>query len=287
MKAALGAVYWVLSAVICGAMIFVALAFLAPLQGFDPLSLAMPVNPNTPVGGVYSEVEDRTFRFVNKANYQFEPSQSTRDLAVQHTEMEGGTPRIWYDYVPTPDRKKMPLIILLHGANRDGLSMIEMWQQTAAKYQIALVAPNSAGKTWDFDNPDPQFLAGLVAEMAGKYDIDADDIFLFGHSDGATYAELLLNRATGPWRAAVLHAGFAPADWLRPPQVAKPVRLYLGDRDANNPLSAAREVAQALALMGHQSEIVVIPGHDHWIYDIGPQIAEDSWQWLARLPKPH
>ncbi len=287
MKVAFFVLYWVLCAVVCTAMIFVALSVLAPLHGPNAASLAMPVVSDAPVAGSYTEVVATGFRVVNKVAYQFEPSQATRDLAVRHIGAAGDTPRIWYDYVPAPDTRKMPLIILLHGANRDGLSMIEMWRQTAAKYQLALVAPSSVGKTWDFDRPDPQFLVDLVAEMAGKYDIDPDQILLFGHSDGATYAEWLLNRTSGPWRAAVLHGGFAPADWLKPPLVAKPVRLYLGDRDAGNPLATARAVGQALARMGHQSEIVVIPGHDHWFYDIGPQIAEDSWQWLMRLPKPH
>ena len=38
-----------------------------------------------------------------------------------------------------------------------------------------------------------------------------------------------------------------------------------------------------MALAGHPVQLVLIPGHTHWFYEIGPQNAEDAWAWFAAL----
>ena len=128
------------------------------------------------------------------------------------------------------------------------------------------------------------FLNDIVAEMSARYDIDPARIYLFGHSDGAAYAMILLNRTIGPWRAAALHAGYVPVSRLAAPQTAKPLRLYLGDRDQIFSLSGAHSTAGAMARMGHAVHLTVLTGHDHWFYDIGPLLAADAWHWLDDLP---
>ncbi|MDZ4311304.1 MAG: PHB depolymerase family esterase [Cypionkella sp.] len=223
----------------------------------------------------------RQFRVSASANHSFAPSTEITALAHKHFMLHGATPRVWYDI--TPDvQGSMPLVILLHGAGRDGLSLLEMWQATSQKYGIALAAPNSFGQTWDLADPEPAFIVQIVDAMADAHNIDRDRIFLFGHSDGAAYAQVLLAGTRGPWRAAVLHAGYAP-DVLKTSGQVKPYRLYIGEQEQIFSISQARHIGQVRAEQGQPNELITIPNHDHWFYAIGPQIAEDAWAWFASL----
>jgi len=117
----------------------------------------------------------------------------------------------------------------------------------------------------------------IVADMSARTNIDPTRIYLFGHSDGAACALVLLNRTLGPWRAAALHAGYVPTDRLHPPQTALPLRLYLGDRDQIFSVAGAQSATWAMARMGHPLRLTILPDHDHWVYDIGPNLAADAW----------
>jgi len=54
--------------------------------------------------------------------------------------------RIWYGYGPL-DGPRKPAIILLHGADRDGLSVIDMWASLADREGLILIAPDSVPET--------------------------------------------------------------------------------------------------------------------------------------------
>ena len=245
-------------------------------------ALAMP-EAESAVDKRFTETRADWFDARTPAVFEFAPSQKTRQLARRHITLNGIRPRTWYSYVPKGGAG-MPLVILFHGAGRDGLSMIEMWKDTAQRHGVALIAPNSWGATWSLDDLAPQFMADIVSETASRDQIDGSRVFLFGHSDGAVYAQVLLNRTQGPWRAAATHGGYAPPDDLRPAQTAKPIRMYLGEEDEIFHPDQAREVAGWFARHGSQTDLLVIPGHNHWFYEIGPQIAEDAWGWFSSLP---
>ncbi|WP_371223482.1 prolyl oligopeptidase family serine peptidase [Roseovarius sp. 2305UL8-3] len=190
-------------------------------------------------------------------------------------------PQVWYDYAPSIGAN-LPLVILLHGAGRDGLSLIEMWSEAAKRHGIALLAPDAGKQGWPLQNPDAAVLQQLINEMSERHNIDPERIFLFGHSNGAAYAQVLLNRTTGPWRAAVLHAGFVPSDMLVQPATPKPFRLYIGEHEHIFSIEDAKTNGRELAKRGHDNDIVIIPGHTHWLYEAGPRIAEKSWTWFLR-----
>lgn len=242
-------------------------------------ALAMPVLNSIADQGSYTELRGDWFSVPRTTRNEFEPSQVTRNLSTKHIAFDGVIPRVWYEFAPET-QGEMPLIILFHGAGRDGLSQVEMWKDLATREGVALLAPNSLGNSWSLDDPSPQFIVQLVAKMASVHKIDMSRVFLFGHSDGAAYALFLLNRTQGPWRAAALHAGYVPLKFLKPPQMAKPYRLYMGEYEQIFSIDEARQIGKSLASQGYGDELVVIPQHDHWFYDIGPQIADDAWKWF-------
>lgn len=127
-------------------------------------------------------------------------------------------------------------------------------------------------------------VTSAAREAAAAHGLAEDGLYLFGHSDGAALAlALVATAAPGQWQAAALHAGFLPADDLPGGTVRTPLRLYLGDEDPIFSLGPARSSLQAMANMGHPSELVTIHDHGHWFYAIGPWIAEDSWRWFRSV----
>ncbi len=91
-----------------------------------------------------SEVRWTGFPVSQPATYEFAPFAATRDLATRHVSDSATGPRVWYDYAPSAG-SALPLVILLHGAERDGLSLIEMWSETAKRHGIALLVPDARG----------------------------------------------------------------------------------------------------------------------------------------------
>lgn len=174
-----------------------------------------------------------------------------------------------------------PVVILFHGASRDELSMIDMWDDTADAHGLILISLKSDGGTWDPNTDDTDLLARALDAAGADFPIDRNRMFLFGHSAGSIYAQLLANRADGPWIAVAGHAGTLPAHWILPRNDAPPIRHYLGSSDGIFAPHDARQSAENLAQMGHFSELILIPGHTHWFYEGGPAIAEDAWRWFA------
>jgi predicted esterase len=191
--------------------------------------------------------------------------------------------RSWYELQPSGN-PPAGMVVLLHGAGRNGLSMLEMWEETARRHDLLLVAPNSKGSTWARDGADLAFITAAARQAAAAHGVPAGEVFLFGHSDGAGMAQEVLNRAeAGLWQAAAVHAGFAGAGRVVAARAAAPFRIYLGSEDHIFSVAAARGSAEAMATHGHPAELLVIPGHTHWFYDIGPDIARHAWAWFESV----
>ncbi|MBF9032719.1 hypothetical protein HKCCE2091_00560 [Rhodobacterales bacterium HKCCE2091] len=201
--------------------------------------------------------------------------------AETHSLLNGLRPTDWVGFAPGEAEGPRPMVILFAGANRSAMSMIDMWQATARENGLVLVAIE--GDTSSGRDPEPVFINRLLDAALDRYDVDRSRIYLFGHSAGAVRAQVIANRVVGPWRAVAVHAGYPSPDWVHAVEGGAPVRHYLGTSDAIFNPASARSVGQYLAFNGHPFELVLIPGHTHWFYDIGPVIAADAWDWFESL----
>src|SRR6266568_2671983 len=109
-----------------------------------------------------------------------------------------GKKRVYYLVVPDQATAEhpAPLLLLLHGSGRNGLSLVEKWKDLATKEGIILVGPdaiNSQGWSSPVDGPD--FLHDLISDLKSKYSIDSRRMYLFGHSAGATFALFMPERS--------------------------------------------------------------------------------------------
>jgi predicted esterase len=114
-------------------------------------------------------------------------------------------------YIPASASDHPPLLVLLHGAGRDRLNMIQRFEADADKRGIILLAPTSKGATWDaiavamtpmtFDSPlqlkqghrftrsrDSDRVEAAIANLAKIVPVDRAHTVLAGFSDGATFA---------------------------------------------------------------------------------------------------
>src|SRR5688572_3989561 len=122
----------------------------------------------------------------------------------------GGTARAYYLFVPdklTKDRPA-PLVLLLHGSGRNGISLVDKWKDLAKKEGIILVGPDAiTTRGWNVPADGPHFLYELISELQGKYPIDVRRMYLFGHSAGAGFGLLMGLFESEYFAAVAIHAG--------------------------------------------------------------------------------
>lgn len=207
-----------------------------------------------------------------------EPGAIGETLNLDHA----GQQRQVHLYMPQGDSGPRRSILLLHGAQRTGLSMLDMWRAAADRTGLVLIAPDALGEGWSPESDPPQLLIEALKAAATRVALAPDGVAMFGHSSGGMLAQLYANRLAGPWRAVATHGAALPAASILVPAAATvPVRLYVGAGDHLFPPAKARQTAEALAAAGHPSDMIAIAGHTHWYYAIGPWMADHCLDWMA------
>jgi len=97
-------------------------------------------------------------------------------------------------YVPTSYRgdKKIPLILMLHGAGGDAEGALNILQKVAKPLEMIVLAVESRSSTWDIlmgrYGADIAFIDRALAQTFNRYAIDPSKVAIAGFSDGASYA---------------------------------------------------------------------------------------------------
>lgn len=211
---------------------------------------------------------------------------------TRETIVSEGKKRAYYLYVPksvTPS-SPVPLIVLLHGSNHVGLSLAEKWNKLAEQEGVIIVAPDSIDSSvWSIPNDGPAFLHELMEFIKAKYPINPRRVYLFGHSGGAGFALLMSLYESEYFAATAIHAGALKAESSPLADLAKrktPIQIQVGTVDAFFPLSAVRATRDFLNARGFSTELVEIPGHTHWYYDLAPKINQTAWEFLKTHELP-
>src|SRR5216684_2040646 len=124
--------------------------------------------------------------------------------------VSGGKKHTYYLFVPKnlSLSAPAPLLVLLHGSNRNGLSLVEKWKDLAATEGLILVGPDSLDSSrWAVPDDGPVFIHELVESIRAKYAIDPQRIYLFGHSGGAVFGLLVSLYESEYFAATAIHAG--------------------------------------------------------------------------------
>ena len=204
----------------------------------------------------------------------------------RETFRSGGTERVYYLATPKTMDAPVPLVILFHGSGHVGRSLVEKWDSLAAKEGFIAVGPDATHtEYWQAPDDGPDFLRDLVDHLADRFPVDRRRIYLFGHSAGAGFALQMGLLESRYFAAAAIHAGAldeSTESWLPAKANRKiPFHIAIGVRDQYVPLERVRGTRDALEAAGIPVELVEMPHHDHWYYDIAPRINRAAWAFLS------
>lgn len=217
------------------------------------------------------------------------PAEATSESILKDSITFNGTRRNYYLFAPQKAgvTAPAPLIVLLHGSGRNGLSLVEKWKDIASQEGIFVVGPDSANSAqWASPVDGPDFLHELVEALKSKYSINGRRVYLFGHSAGASFALQMSLLESEYFAATAVHAGaLTPAVASTLIQRAKrkiPIAIQVGTEDQFFPLKAVRDTRDELGKQGFSVELTEIPRHDHWYYDLAPKINRTAWEFLKK-----
>ena len=215
------------------------------------------------------------------------PAQDKPNRIVRETFLSNKKKRTFYLYVPPSAKAPAPLIVLLHGSGRDGMSLVEKWRDLADKEGIIIVGPDSDGSSgWSVPRDGPDFLRDLVEDLKAKYPINPRRVYLFGHSAGAVFALIMSTVESEYFAATAIHAGA-----FRQPEEYKtisdgsrkiPIAIWIGTNDQYFSLRDVRATSDAFRSKGFTVEVTEMPGHNHWYYDLAPSINAGAWEFLKQ-----
>ena len=199
-----------------------------------------------------------------------------------------GKKRAYYLYVPptVTAESKAPLIVMLHGSGRNGITLVEKWKDYAKKEGIIIAGPDaSTQRGWSAPQDGPDFLYELVEELKTRYPINPRRVYLFGHSAGACFAIHMSLMESEYFAATAIHAGALRGDEDQLIKLAKrkvPISIQVGDRDAYFPLDEVRATRDALKAANIPVELIEIKNHDHWYYDSASKFNQTAWEFLKK-----
>ena len=209
-----------------------------------------------------------------------------KDEITKELITSNGKTRAYYLYVPSIVKAPAPLIIMLHGSNRTGVTLVEKWKDYAKKEGIILAGPDATNlRGWASPVDGPDYLRDLVEELKSKHPVNPRRVYLFGHSAGATFALHMSLMESQYFAATAIHAGALAEEDLELVRLAKrkiPISIQVGDSDELFPLKAVRATRDALKEGAIPVDLIEIPNHDHWYYDKAAKFNQTAWEFLKK-----
>jgi len=213
-------------------------------------------------------------------------SAFAKDDITKELITSSGKTRPYYLYVPSTVKAAAPLIVMLHGSNRTGVTLVEKWKDYAKKEGIIIAGPDATNlRGWGSPQDGPDFLRDLVEELKTRYPINPRRVYLFGHSAGASFALQMSLMESQYFAATAIHAGALNEEGMDLIALAKrkiPISIQVGDNDEFFPLKIVRATRDALKNAEIPVELVEIKDHDHWYYDQAPKFNQTAWEFLKK-----
>jgi poly(3-hydroxybutyrate) depolymerase len=211
------------------------------------------------------------------------PAVLTAQKVTKQSITSGGRNRTCYTFVPE-GAGPMPLIVVLHGSGRDGMTVMSQWQPLAKKEGIVLAAPDSlVRESWSIAQDGPAFLRDVVESLRADGKIDGRRMYLFGHSAGGHHGIDLALLESEYLAAVAVHAGSLTHDPdLMTAQAERkiPIAMWNGTDDRIVPLPAVRQSRDFLAGKGFDVKLTEMPRHTHDYYGRAAEINKAAWDFL-------
>lgn len=212
----------------------------------------------------------------------------TAQKVVKETVRSQDKERAYYLFVPEKlDKAKPgPLVVMLHGSGRNGLTLVDKWKDLAKAEGIILVGPDASNSQgWLIPEDAPEFIYDLTESIKTKYPVNPRRVYLFGHSAGAVIALYLSFLESEYFAATAIHAGALRPDdgpFIERAKRKTPISIFVGTNDAFFPLSAVRATRDMLNTYGFKAELTEIKGHTHDYYGRSVEINKSVWEFLTK-----
>ncbi|MFL9842757.1 PHB depolymerase family esterase [Sphingomonas sp. ST-64] len=197
-------------------------------------------------------------------------------------------------YIPPRAIGAAPLLVLLHGATERPQSMVARFRAEADRRGIVLLAPKSAGDTWDmiadFDrrrsqvvrsrsarlNVDPPRINRAIRALLERASVDPARIALGGFSDGASYALTIGSDNPGFFRTLLV---FSPGMLYLSPRRSPGQRVFLSHGSSDPVLSFQASKSRFVPQLRKEGLAVTFREFDgrHELPDIVLQEAVAMW----------
>jgi phospholipase/carboxylesterase len=181
-----------------------------------------------------------------------------------------------------PAGRPVPLVVTLHGAGGDAEGGLALVRSQADERGLLLLAPASAGPTWDgirgSYGPDVDLLDRALDRVSTLVPVDVERMAIAGFSDGASYA-LGLGLANGALfrRVIAFSPGFVPPGAGRSAEQPE-VFVSHGEADGVLPIDrTSRRVVPALRDEGYQVTYREFAGP----HVVPPEVAQEAVDWLG------
>jgi poly(3-hydroxybutyrate) depolymerase len=194
----------------------------------------------------------------------------------------------YYLYVPEKAAPgPAPLLLLLHGSGRNGMSLVDPWLPLAKAEGIVLVAPDASDpQAWRMPQEGPDFFHDLIETvLAAHSNIDRRRLYVFGHSAGAIQGLDLGVLEPDYFAAVAVHAGVVSPEMVQlldRPARKIPLAIWIGTRDQFFPLDAVRRTRDVLMQHGFTVQFTEIPNHTHDYYSTSTQTNREVWAFLKQ-----
>ena len=212
-------------------------------------------------------------------------------------------------YVPTNAGSHPALLVLLHGAGRSQVSMIEHFEAQADKRGIVLLAPTSLGPTWDvirvaMETPSPgsalaerlghrysgsrnsKRVETAIGNLAKAIPVDRARTVLAGFSDGATFA-LAMGMARSQTFSAVI--AWSPGIPIETSQPARGRRVFVSHGRGDRTLSFDADCGEIVPLLQSEGAVVSFMAFDgaHEVPEAAKNVFLDAAFGAVAGAQPH
>ncbi|HVE87578.1 MAG TPA: PHB depolymerase family esterase [Myxococcales bacterium] len=205
------------------------------------------------------------------------PPPSGLSPGVHRLASESGTA---YLYVPGERPGPRPLLVVFHGAGGEARWMIDRLSAQAEARGVLLLAPQSAGPTWDLIRGeygvDAAVLQQMLTVISTLFQVDPSRIGAAGFSDGASYA-LSLGLDNGDVFSSVM--AFSPGFATLEHRKGSP-RVFVSHGTADQVLNVdacGRAVVKRLRELGYGVTYQEFDGK----HTLPPEVAAAATEWFT------
>lgn len=213
------------------------------------------------------------------------PKVDPRAFLTTFTSTWDGTVQPYLLSVPPGDARSRPLVVVLHGKGVDHAAWFKLTPivEEATRNGYIVAAPYARGDQF-YRGPGEQDVLDVINEVKLKSPVDADRVYLMGHSMGGWGTWYVALRNPGVFASIAPMSGWAPLDVLPNARHLAPLIVHdAGDNIVS--VENSRAADKELRKLGLDHQYREESGYGHASRMIGDNLPR-VFKWFDAHPRP-